>query len=315
MCNKAQCGIEFAFRKRIYHGVRNKEMKQIPPLARGFCRGRGLSGYDLATRAILSFFIILLAGQAAAQPQATVSRYPQSVPLNRLLKITLEVVWAGEADVYDIPQPDLSALTDFEVIDRGLSATREGNDNKLRYDFVMKPHKQGEYDLAAMKVKYFEKGKDIPTIIPLSSTVVKVGPRELLSWRAKMGIGLGAALVACVIAISVMIRNRKRAQEDMLDAAKTAEHTRTSLLAELNAARSFRIEGATGEYLEQLSALAALDPLQGHIDKLAELRQLTEDVKFGGHIASPDQLNWAENLLKRAIHNTFPADEDEDEED
>jgi len=290
-------------------------MNQKSPLARGFCRGYGLSGYGLAKQAILLSFIILLAGQAAAQPQATISRHPQSVPLNRLLNITLEVVWAGEADVYDIPQPDLSRLTEFEIIDQRLSAMREGDANKLGYDFVVKPLKQGEYDLAAMKIEYFEKGKDVPITIPLPQTVVRVGPRELLSRRAKMGIGLGAALVAVAIAVSVIIRNKKKSEEIKLGKATTNSHTRTGLLTELNATRALRIEGATGEYLEKLSELAALDALQRHIEKISELRQLAEDVKFGGHIASPDQLNWAENLVKRAIHNAFPTEEEDDEND
>ena len=38
-------------------------------------------------------------------------------------------------------------------------------------------------------------------------------------------------------------------------------------------------------------------------------------MKFGGHMPSPDQLNWAENLIKNAIVKAFSADNEESEED
>ena len=34
-----------------------------------------------------------------------------------LIPVTLEIVWSGEADVYDIPRPDTSALAEFEILE------------------------------------------------------------------------------------------------------------------------------------------------------------------------------------------------------
>jgi hypothetical protein len=74
------------------------------------------------------------------------------------------------------------------------------------------------------------------------------------------------------------------------------------------------MEGDMGAYLEKLCALADSDELRAHAGKIEELRDLAESVKFGGLTPSPDQLRWAEKMVKNAIEKAYPAD-DEMEED
>lgn len=252
---------------------------------------------------------MFLACRAAAQPQVTLKPRTRAIPLNRTLIVTLELVWAGEADVYDVPQPDLSGLPEFEAVDRQLSAMRRGGENLLRYEFMMKPLKEGEYDLGRMRVEYFEKGRDVPTAIYLPRTPVKVVSPEVLGPRAKTAVVIGMLVAASAAAIALVVRSRRMSREKTLSEFETAMHTRAGLLAKLDDARLFLIEGETGTYLEKLLELADSDALRPHAERTDELRELAEDVKFGGHTASPDQLTWAEKLVRNAIRKTFPDDD------
>ena len=231
------------------------------------CCGYWVHGGNPAKLAILFVFIILLADYAIAQPQATLKCHPCSVPLNRNLEVTLELVWAGEVDVYDIPQPDLSGLASFEIVERSLSAARKNGHNQLRFDFIMKPSKEGEYDLAGMKANYFEKGKDIPVAVVLPQTVVKVVKPELLSRRVKMGIGLGLGVAAGIMAVLAVVRQKKKFREILLNETKTAGRAREELLTQLRSIRTFRIEGDIGKYLERLCGLAGSDALRGYVER------------------------------------------------
>ncbi len=81
--------------------------------------------------AIILLFI--LSGSSAAQPRATIRPDSRAVPLNRQLRVTLELTWTGDADAYDVPQSDVSALAEFEIAERGLSAERKNETNVLRF--------------------------------------------------------------------------------------------------------------------------------------------------------------------------------------
>lgn len=290
-------------------------MSRKPLLRRVFCCGCGRIAKGSAQQIVLIFFILLLAGRAIAQPQARLRHRPHSVPLNRIMEVTLELMWTGEADIYDIPQPNLSGLAGFEIVERNLGASRKGDQNQLRFDYVLRPLKEGNYDLARMKVEYYEKGKDVPVAIPLPRTMVKVIKPEILSQRAKLAIGAGVGIAAVACAGLGIWRKRKEKQKRMKEKAQGAEQRRANLLAQLNSARAFRIEGETGKYLETLCALAESDALQRYTEKIDELHQLADDVKFGGHILSPDQLNWTENIIRNAIRKAFPKTDEETEED
>lgn len=268
------------------------------------------------TRTIaLAVFILFLACRAAAQPQATLTPRSKAIPLNRTLILTLELVWAGEADVYDVPQPDLSGLPEFETVDRRLSAMRRGGENLLRYEFTMKPLKVGEYDLDRMRVEYFEKGRDVPTAVHLPRTPVKVVAPEMLGPRAKTAIGASVLVAVCGVVIAMVARSRRMSREKTLSQLETDMQTRVALLAELDDARLLLIEGETGAYLEKLLELADSDPLRLHAERTDELRELAEDVKFGGHAASPDQLNWAEKMVRNAVRKAFPDKDGREEEE
>jgi len=121
-----------------------------------------------AGRTAIILLIISLSGVSAAQPQATIRSSPPKVPLNRNLNVTLEIVWSGEADVYDIPRPDTSALAEFEILSHGLATEKRGAENVLRHEFVMQPLKEGEYDMGRIRVQYYEKDRDVPMPIPAS---------------------------------------------------------------------------------------------------------------------------------------------------
>jgi len=258
--------------------------------------------------------IILLAGSSVAQPQATLRPSPKTVPLNRLLRVTLEIVWAGEADVYDVPQPDLSGLPEFAILEQSLSATRKGDKNLMKYEFVMKPLKEGEYDLDRIVVKYYEKGVDIPTAIPLPQTLIRVVPRELAPRGVISGIVIGVLAAAAGLAVFFATHKKKSMRQERSDATQAASRRRESLLAELSGAAPLRIEGEMGAYMEKLLALADSDELRPHVDRIEDLRDLTENVKFAGLAPSPDQLRWAEKLVKKAIKMAFPEEETEEDQ-
>ena len=172
-----------------------------------------------------------------------------------------------------------------------------------------------EYDLARIRVQYFEKGRDVPTAIPLPRTVVRVGSSELVSRTAKMAIGIGVAIAAGAIALLLLIRSKQTSRERKLDESKQFEHAREDSSARLSSLRSLRIEGDIGSYLERLCTLAESDTLRPHTEKIIELQQLAESVKFGGHTPSPDELNWAENIVKSAIRKAFPKESELEVED
>ena len=226
----------------------------------------------------------------------------------------MELVWAGEADVYDIPQPDTSVLPEFQVTSRKIYATRNRDENLLQYEFAMKPLKEGEYDLGRMQVKYYEKGKDIPTPISLPQTTVKVLPAELLSPRARAGIGAGAVVAIAAVATVLVVRSRKASERKKTTESETLSHARASLIAKLDGSRPLLLDGKTGEYLERLCDIAESDELRPHMEKLDDLRSLAEGVKFGGHTSSPDQLSWAEKLVRTAIQKAFPCEEQEEQD-
>ncbi len=239
---------------------------------------------------------------------------PKTVPLNRLLRVTLEIVWAGEADVYDIPQPNLSGLPEFAILERSLSATRKGDENLMKYEFVMKPLKEGEYDLDRMVVKYYEKGVDIPTDVVLPQTIVRVLPEEIVPRKAKIALSVGALVTAAALAGFLAVRAKKSAQKRKADASEAGGRKRESLLAELSGAAPLRVEGEMGAYMEKLLVLADSDELRPYIDRIEDLRDLTENVKFAGLAPSPDQLRWAEKLVKKAIKMAFPEEEAEEDQ-
>ena len=258
--------------------------------------------------------IILAPAFSAAQPQATLKVKPQTVPLNRELCVTLELAWAGEADVYDIPPPDISPLAAFEALERSLSTAREDGQNLLRHEFVMKPLVEGEHDLGRMIVTYYEKGVDIPTTIPLSRTMVKVVPRELVPRGVINGIIIGLLSAAVGLAVFFATQRKKSLRRERIDSAMDSKRRREELSADLSNALILRMEGDMGAYLEKLCALTDSDELRAHAGKIEELRDLAESVKFGGLTPSPDQLRWAEKMVKNAIEKAYPAD-DEMEQD
>ena len=159
-------------------------VRKITP-GQNCCPGRLRVGYRQAGIIVLFISILTIAGQSFAQPQASVKPDSQAVPINRNLHVALTLMWIGEVDVYDIPQPDLSGLSGFEPVQTELFATRRESENNLRYEIVLKPLEEGEYDLGRMRVEYYEKGKDIPTSVPLPPTTVKVVSRELLGARPR----------------------------------------------------------------------------------------------------------------------------------
>ncbi len=283
-----------------------------------FRRGRGRSGCASAGAAVIILSIILLAGPSAAQPRATIRPHPQTLPLNRHLRITLDLVWSGEADVYDVPLPDLSGLEEFEILEQSLSASRGGEENRLRYEFTMKPKKEGEYDFGKAIVKYYEKGVDVPTAIVLPRTIVKVAPRETIPLSAKIALGVsvvvGAGALAGFLALRAALRAGRDVRNKEIDASAAAGRRRESLLAELAGAAPLRIEGEMGAYLEKLCALAESHDLWPHAARIDDLRELAENVKFGGLTPSPDQLSWAEKLVRKAVDKAFPEKQDSEED-
>jgi hypothetical protein len=89
---------------------------------------------------------------------------------------------------------------------------------------------------------------------------------------------------------------------------------RARLLKKVDEARRLLIEGDTKQYVETLGRIYESDELRSHAEKMDGLRQFADTVKFSGETPSPDQLKWAEKLVKEAIEHAFPQhpnDEDE----
>jgi len=264
-------------------------------------------------RAGLLFLLVHLVFSADvhAQPRAQIEFRPQNVPLNRLLHVTLELAWAGEADLYDIPRPDLSAITAFELVEQSVSASRRGKENILTFEMALKPLEEGMHDLGQMTLEYYEKGKDIATPVDVPAAVVTVQPRQLFSPATK-GIAAGAVFAACLSAFYLTTRMRNKAKQQMEPEPDDLAGVRASFLAKIDAARQSLIEGETGRYLEELCRMLESDALRLHARKLDELSSLTESVKYGKRSASPDELKWAERIVKQAIGNAFPQPEIQD---
>ncbi len=289
------------------------EMRPKRAVSKTLCRG--CAGYGLAKEiAIIIPFILLFAGQSAAEPQAKLEAHSPTVPRNGRLRVALELVWAGEADLYDIPRPDLSDIPDFDVLEIEIFTERRGDENRLRYSLALEPMKEGEYDLGQMKVEYFEKGQDVATAIELPQTIIKVTGPALIGRKGKLAVAVGAVLIACAAAAGSILRSRERTRKTSRDDLAAKRHTREGLLAELDAARRFRIEGETGTYLDTLCMLAASESLKPHTRNTEELNELKENVKFGDLTPSPDQLDGAEKSIRNAIREAFPnGDEAEPE--
>ena len=106
------------------------------------CPGRARVGYGQAGIIVLLLVILTSTGQSVAQPHASLKPGSQVVPLNRSVHVELTLMWAGEADVYDIPRPDLSGLPEFELVRMELSASpsvrpstrMSGNSDRYRSD-------------------------------------------------------------------------------------------------------------------------------------------------------------------------------------
>lgn len=269
--------------------------------------GLGLAG---ATAIILLF---ILSGSSQAQPRATIRPSSTAVPLNEQLHIALEVEWTGDVDAYDIPQPDVSMLSEFRVVRSSLSAERKNGRNVLKHDIVLQPLKEGEYDMGRIRLEYFEKNRDVPVQIPLPKTMVTVVPPRLIPDKAVTAAAVGALIVAVVGVTIILVRRDGTRKRKRSGAAPEARRTRDELLAELNEAISLRIAGETGAYLDGLYALAGAPEVEPHIGALDQLRELTEGVKFGGLILSPDQQEWAEKKVKNAIRLAFPIEQNEEE--
>lgn len=79
------------------------------------------------TGKVAIILLFILSGSSAAQPRATIRPDSRAVPLNRQLRVTLELTWTGDADAYDVPQSDVSALAEFEI------AERKNETNVLRF--------------------------------------------------------------------------------------------------------------------------------------------------------------------------------------
>lgn len=259
-------------------------------------------------------YIFLAAADITAQPEARLALDPQEVHLNRLLHLNLELAWEGEADVYDIPRPDLSAIPDFKIVGQSISATRKGDKNMLNYHLVLKPLKEGTYDLNRMKVTYYEKGKDIPTAIDLPSAIIQVRPPQALGYTAEAGIAAGLSLALCTAAGYIVIRSKKKAQRGRAAEIAANDRTRARIVAEIEGTRRLLLEGETGRYLEALCGILESEALRAHAEKLDELRELANSVKYSGQAASPDQLKWAEKLVKETVEKAFPHPDDEMEE-
>jgi hypothetical protein len=273
-------------------------------------RGSVYLGSAPAGKVAIILLLFLFSGPVAAQPQAKITPNPQSVPLSRSINVTLELTWAGEADVYDIPQPDVSALKEFQILERSLSTERRGDENVLRHKLVMQPLEEGEYDLGRMSVQYFEKDKDVPVSLPLPETLVEVTPREIIPRGIRNGIIIGLLGAGVGIGISLAAQRKKRLRQKKLGSALAADRMREEFSTKLADAVTLRIEGDLGAYLEGLCALADSAELRPHIEKLEELSELAENVKFGGLAPSPDQLSWAEKLIKSAVKKAFPVDDE-----
>jgi hypothetical protein len=289
------------------------EMRPKRAVNKTLCRGR--AGYGLAKEiAIIVPIILLFAGPSAAAPQAKLEAQSRTAPRNGRLHVALELVWAGEADLYDIPRPDLSGIPDFDVLAIEISTERRGGENRLRYSLTLEPIKEGEYDLGQMKVEYFEKGQDVATAIELPQTIIKVTGPALIGRKGKLAVAVGALLMACAAGVGYILRSRERTREASRDDLAAKRHTREGLLAELDAARRFRIEGETGTYLDTLCMLAGSEKLKPHTRNTEELNELKENVKFGDLTPSPDQLDGAEKSIRNAIREAFPnGDEAEPE--
>ena len=256
--------------------------------------------------------LLILSGSSAAQPQAVIDLSPQAVPLNRQLRLTLEITWTGEADAYDIAQPDVSALTEFEVVERSLFAERRDDTNVLRHAFVLQPLAPGEYDAGRIRVEYSEKDKDVARLIPLPWTPIKALPPEHLPLGGKVAVAVGALAVVALGAALALSRRKARGQAG--NSAASQEREKEKFLARLGKAASLRIEGEFGAYMEDLCEMAESDRLRPFVVKLDELGEFSEKVRFGGLIPSPDQLSWAERKVGHAIRIAFPTEEEVGEE-
>ena len=168
---------------------------------------------------------------------------------------------------------------------------------------------EGEYDLGRMSVQYFEKDKDVPVSLPLSQALVEVTPREIIPRGVKSGIIIGLLAAAAGLAIALAMQRKKKLQQEEIGSALAVDRVRDEFSAKLGAAVTLRIEGDLGEYLANLCELADSAELRPHIGNVEELRELAENVKFGGLAPSPDQLSWAEKLIKKAIKETVPLDD------
>jgi hypothetical protein len=239
--NRLLAGIELAKLDTNPYFRYTEMVGKITP-GQNCCPGRVRVGYGQAGIIAFLLFILTGAGQSFAQPRASLKPSSQVVPLNRSVHVALTLTWVGEADVYDIPQPDLSGLPKFKLVEMELSATRRGNENHLRYELVMESLEEGEYDLDRMRVEYYEKGKDVPTSVPLHRATVRVISPELLGGRVKLAIAGGVVLAVVAVAAILIIRYRKKSFRRGLDKSDIAEQVRGGLLAELTAARSLLIE-------------------------------------------------------------------------
>ncbi|RJP67558.1 MAG: hypothetical protein C4532_14345 [Candidatus Abyssobacteria bacterium SURF_17] len=257
--------------------------------------------------AFISLSILLFAAKSVAQPQAMLEFHPRAVPLNRTMRVTLEVVWTGEADAFDIPHPDVSGLPEFEMVQQRVRATREGEENHVSHEIIMRPLKEGEYDLARIHLQFFGKDRDVATSIPLPKSMVTVVRPQFLGPVGKRVLGVGIA-VAAGAAIVLILRSKRAARQREMEKLGTGDHARAELLHALESASPFLIEGEAARYLERLCELADSDELRPHIERREALEELAANVKFGGHTPSLDELNWAEKQVRAAIRKAFPED-------
>jgi len=223
-----------------------------------------------------------------ASPKVATTLKPSRISVNKEIDLLINISWQGHAEDYIIVPPEPELPEAITKVSASFSSTVSESAYLIKYHYILKAEKKGQFTLKPQKIKYWARGSDQESTLLTDEVSFEV------VWFAFLGPGFMWGIIIAVAAlfgtiIAVASITNKRVSGKKKNAGAKGVQGPEYILQTLNQCKQSKLKGDYKGFYQ--SAFDVAQQITGD-DKtfIDNLSGTLEKVQFGGYRPAAEEI-------------------------
>jgi hypothetical protein len=228
---------------------------------------------------------------------------PSRISVNNKFDLLINISWQGDAEDYIVVPPEPELPEAITKVSASFSSTVSENKYLIKYHYILKAEKKGEFTLKPQKIKYWARGSDQENVLLTDGVSLEVVRFAFLDpgfmWYIIITV---AVLFGIVIALAITTNQRVSKKKKHANAKEVQGNE--YILQKLNQCKQSKLKGDYRGFYQ--SAFDVVQQVAG--DDKAFMDSLTgtlEKVQFGGYRPAAEEIERVLRHIEKKSAETF----------